>query len=245
MAELPRQLLLDPAFAPRDRPRQLPLDLALAPQYGAEQFRVSACNAAAHAMIGLWPGWPDKALLLTGPAGSGKTHLLRIWAERAGARVVRGADLAAADAGALSRAGAVAVDDAAGVCRAGAEAPLFHLLNLLRESGRGFLLAARQRPESWGLQTPDLLSRLRLAPGVAIDAPDDALLRAVLAKQLADRQLAVDGDIVEYVALRIPRSLEAARNTVAALDAEALARGSKITRALAARVLEAAGGEGE
>ena len=245
MADAPRQLVLDPALAPRDRLRQLPLDLALAPQYGAAQFHVSACNAAAHAMTGLWPDWPDRALLLTGPPGSGKTHLLHIWAARAGARIIAGAQLAACDAAALARAGALAIDDADGACAAGAEAALFHLLKLMRESGRGLLLAARPRPERWDVRTPDLLSRLRLAPGVAIEAPDEALLRAVLAKLVADRQLAVEADIVEYVALRIPRSLEAARKTVAALDAEALARGARITRALAARVLEALGGEGD
>ena len=50
-------------------------------------------------------------------------------------------------------------------------------------------------------------------------------------------QLAVDPALIGYVALRIERSLDAARALVAALDREALARGGPVTRAMAARLL--------
>jgi hypothetical protein len=44
----------------------------------------------------------------------------------------------------------------------------------------------------------------------------------VLVKLFADRQLAVEAGVVEYVATRIERSLERAVATVAELDREAL-----------------------
>ena len=47
---------------------------------------------------------------------------------------------------------------------------------------------------------PDLASRLRALPVVALTAPDDALLRAVLVKLFADRQLAVDESLVAFLA---------------------------------------------
>jgi chromosomal replication initiation ATPase DnaA len=75
----------------------------------------------------------------------------------------------------------------------------------------------------------------RLAP------PDDALLAAVLAKLFADRQIAPAPDCVPYLARRIERTFEAARATVAAIDAQALAEGRKVTRALAAEVLDKRG----
>ena len=239
MPHLPRQLLLDLPPAAPPRPRQLAFDLAPPPDFAASLFHASPSNASAAAMVALWPRWPGGVLLLTGPAGSGKSHLLHIWAARSGARVIRGGDVAALDCAGLPPGSAIAIDGADGI--AGAEAGMFHLLNVMREDGRSLLLAARRRPEHWGLHTPDLLSRLRLAPGVAIDAPDDALLRAVLSKLFADRQLAVESDIVNYAATRLPRSLDAARRLVAALDSEGLARGSGITRALAGKVLEAMG----
>jgi chromosomal replication initiation ATPase DnaA len=89
------------------------------------------------------------------------------------------------------------------------------------------------------------LSRLRLAPTAAIGPPDDALMRAVLVKLLIDRQLVVDTSVVGYIALRIERSLDAARSFIDALDREALARQSRISRAVAADVLLSTGHDGE
>ena len=221
----------------KDRTRQLALDLPLAPRFGAEDFLVSPSNESAYGMIESWPDWPAPALIVVGPRGSGKSHLAAIWAERAGARVVSGAGLALADPPALAAAGAVLVEDADRVGRA--ESQLFHLFNLLRETGGSLLLTAQSAPDQWGVATADLLSRLRLAPMAAVSPPDDALMRAVLVKLLVARQLVVDTALVDYVALRLDRSLDAARRFVAALDREALSRGRRITRAIAGDVLAA------
>jgi chromosomal replication initiation ATPase DnaA len=103
------------------------------------------------------------------------------------------------------------------------------------------LITGASAPDAWGLRTPDLLSRLRLAPAIRLDAPDDALLRAVLVKLFVDRQLVVDTTVVDYISLRIERSLARAAEVVTALDREALSLGRRITRPMAARVLGAAG----
>jgi len=103
------------------------------------------------------------------------------------------------------------------------------------------VLTARTWPDAWGLVTKDLLSRLRLAPAVEIGEPDDALIRAVLVKLFFDRQLVVDASVIEYLALRIERSLDAARGIVDSLDREALAQGRPVTRPMAAAVLRREG----
>jgi chromosomal replication initiation ATPase DnaA len=123
-----------------------------------------------------------------------------------------------------------------------AEAKLFHLVNLTRECGTALVLTAKVHPDGWGLRIPDLLSRLRLAPSVEIGPPEDALMRAVLVKLLIERQLVVDTSVVSYAATRLERSLDAARSFIDALDREALARQSRITRAVAADVLCSMGG---
>ena len=78
-----------------------------------------------------------------------------------------------------------------------------------------------------------------MLPVVALAAPDDALLRAVLVKLFADRQLLVDESLVGYVATRIERSFAAARAVVARLDEEAMRLQRPLTRALAAEILRA------
>ena len=215
-------------------PRQLVLDWPHAPSYAREDFLEAPGNTTALRAILAWPEWPARMLMLVGPKGAGKTHLATIWARRATARVVAAGDLTRAAAPELAQARALLIEDAdLGVD----EAALFHLLNLAREGGVDALITARAPPDVWGLATADLVSRLRLAPVVELGAPDLDLTRAVLVKLFNDRQLAVDPTLVGYVALRIERSLDAARGLVAALDREALARGGPPTRAMAARLL--------
>ena len=209
---------------------QLPLPFGHAPRFGLDDFMPSDSNAPALAAVSRWPDWPDRVLLLVGPEGSGKSHLARIWAARAGA-VLLSAEALGGDIDGLARGNAVIEDaDRAAV----PEAALFHYLNLVRERGLSLLLTARQLPGAWALATPDLVSRLRLAPAVAIAPPDDALMRAVLVKLFADRQLAVDASLVDYLALRLDRSLDAASRAVADLDRASLDASRRITRQLAA-----------
>ena len=215
--------------------RQLAFEFAPQPRYGEDDFLVSASNEAAFAMTTAWPNWPDAALLLTAPTGGGKSHLASIWARRAQAALAR-PDSVRADAqlGALYGRN-ILLDDADEDADARG---LFHLFNLVQESGASLLLTASAPPEDWGLDLPDLLSRLRRAPRAVIAPPDEGLVHAVLVKLFADRQLAVEASLVDYMALRVGRSLDDARVLVRALDEEALARGGKITRAMAGAMIE-------
>lgn len=223
--------------------RQLAFDLPAREAFRREDFFVSPANATALAAIDGWQGWPGGKMLLVGPKGSGKTHLARLWAAEAGAAVISGADLQAADLPALAAHGAVAVEDAEAVAGHGAaEAAFFHLHNLVVQSGH-LLVTATTPPRDWGLCLPDLASRLQAAALTRLDAPDDALLSAVLIKLFADRQIVVPPTLIPYLVLRMERSIDAARALVAALDARALAEGRPITRQLAADLLDSATGQ--
>ena len=216
-------------------PQQLPLALAHAPQYGRDTFVAGASNRAALRLIESWPDWPSPVALVSGPAGSGKSHLAHIWAERAGARILEGPGLGIATLPDIRAGGALAVEDVdAGPIP---EAALFHLMNGVKEVGASLLLTAREPGEMWRVSLPDLRSRLRVATPVALGAPDEELLRTVLVKLFADRQLIVDKPVIDYLIVRMERSLSFAALVVRALDGEALAAGRRITRPVAAGVL--------
>ena len=69
-------------------PRQLALALPHAESFARDDFLTGTSNSAALSLIERWPDWPDRALAVVGPEGSGKSHLAAIWAEIAGARRV-------------------------------------------------------------------------------------------------------------------------------------------------------------
>ena len=60
----------------------------------------------------------------------------------------------------------------------------------------------------------------------------------MLVKLFADRQIAIDMGVVDYLVVRMERSLGVALKVVDAIDRESLADRAKITRPLAGRVLE-------
>lgn len=215
--------------------RQLPLSLPHRAAMTRADFLVGAANARAISLIDGWPAWPAPVVLLAGPVGSGKTHLTRIWREASGGAVVAAGEVADDRIEPAIAAGAVAVEDLhAGIAH---EAALFHLLNRARERRVPVLLTSRVWASALPVQLPDLASRLRAARPVELGEPDDDLLRRVLVKLFADRQLAVEAVVVDYIVVRMERSLEAANSLVDALDREALAVGGGITRRLAAAAL--------
>lgn len=208
---------------------QIPIPLDHQPQLGREDFIVSPSNRAALELIERWPEWPTALVVLVGPPGSGKSHLVNIWRERSGAVEYRlGEPLQdpLPDAIVIDNVDLQAID----------ERGLFHLINGMAETGGHLLVTARTPVTDWGVHLPDLRSRLRLATPGNLETPDDALLRQVLVKLFADRQLQVDKAVIDYLLKRMERSLEAARLLVEEIDREALVENRRISRALAARV---------
>jgi chromosomal replication initiation ATPase DnaA len=216
-------------------PRQLPLALGFSEKFGREDFLSGPSNAAALALIERWPDWPARTVALVGQEGSGKSHLAAIWAKTAGARLIAGHAIAAATVPTALATGALVIEDLReDACE---DAALFHLLNLAREQGCSVLITARTPPSAWTIRLRDLASRLRALPAVTLAPPDDALLRAVMVKLFADRQLAVDEGLIGYLTTRIERSFAAARAIVAELDREALRQKREVNRTLAAELL--------
>ena len=218
---------------------QLTLDLPHRTALDAEDFLVSDCNRAAVKLIDAWPEWPDQVQLLIGPAASGKTHLARVWQARSGAEALSPDALGMGAVDDMRARTPIVIEDA----DRGAyeEKVLFHLLNLARENRLFVLLTAQSAPTRWPISLPDLLSRLNAVPAVEIGPPDEALIRAVMLKHFADRQLDIEPKVLTYLALHVDRSLAAAAAAVAAVDRAALATGRKISRQL---VIEALAGTG-
>ncbi len=229
--------------------RQLAFDLGYRPDFAAEEFLLSDCNRTAWTAIETWERWPDRRLALTGPEGSGKTHLAAIWGQRTGALRMHAAELTEARLHRLMAAPATIVENVDRVCvlpqpvRQQIETLLLHLFNLSGAEGIPLLLTGRRATGHWRIETPDLASRVAAMPHVAIMPPDDAILSRLLTKLFRDRRQQVGQDVIEFLLRRMERSFAAVREHVAALDRKALAERRRITRPLAMEYFAARRGE--
>jgi chromosomal replication initiation ATPase DnaA len=226
-----------------DKPRQLPLALPHRPATARDDFLVGAANYAAITMIDAWPDWPVRTVYLHGGPGTGKSHLAEIWMRASGADGIAAGALTEADVEPLVARGGVAIEniDAGDVD----EAALFHLLNLAGEKKVAVLMTGRSEPAALGLKLADLASRVRAAQPLRLAEPDDLLLKRVLIKLFADRQIEVQPALIDHLVTRLERSFAAANRIVEVLDHAALAEGRAVTRRLADAALIAVAMERE
>ena len=223
-------------------PEQLTLPIEHCVAQGVEDFLVTDSNRRAVAWIDRWPDWPFTALVIAGPAASGKTHLANVWKVRAGAETVSLGDGDIELAVAAVENHPIFIDDCdAAVGNDDGQRALLRLYNLAKAAGRQLLLTAQTPPSAWGVTLADLTSRLNTAMVAAIEPPDDPLLWAITRKLFADRQITVDESVVAYVLSRSARSFTGLSHTVEALDKAAWAAKRPISVALAREVLSTLG----
>lgn len=185
-------------------------------------------------MLDLWPHWPSHIVILAGPTGSGKSHIAHVWREKAGAQDIS-FSLPADEILTCSKQSPILLED---VDRQDMdETKFFHLLNAVKEARSSILITSRSWPASWSVKLPDLVSRIKSATVVEIGEPDELLLAQVIVKLFADRQIEIDEKIVNYLVLRMERSLAVAQHIVGRMDHLALSRKVPISRAIASDVL--------
>ncbi len=211
--------------------RQLPLDLPeTPPRYDRASFVRADCNDAAWRAGEAWLKSSEPALVICGPSGAGKTHFAHALMEGLDAATLTADALAAAPYG----------DGLAIIDNMPAEDPRAFLAAFEggASEGRRFLLVGEGHPGLWSGGLKDLRTRLEAAPRAILADPDEALIRAVIAKGFRDRQVAVSPAVIEYAVPRLPRTFVAARAFVALADRAALEEKRKITTPLVQKLLD-------
>lgn len=148
--------------------------------------------------------WPVRTAVLTGPRGSGRSLMGRLFAHESGGRVI---------------------DGHASV----SEEEIFHAWNAAQASGTPLLIIAEAPPSEWAIALPDLASRLRAVPVLTIGEPDDCLARDLIDALFAQRGMAISPDVAAYLVPRMERSYAMIHRVVAALDAASLEKGRAIS----------------
>ncbi|MBF0182887.1 MAG: ATP-binding protein [Magnetococcales bacterium] len=196
-------------------------------------------------------------LLLTGEAGTGKSHLLQAAVAHCRAREGEESaiylDLAAlhgqlqesaeqALSQFLSRYAAcrlVAVDDLQEVtCRPVLQEGILYLFNRMRELPDGRMLVASRQSPQWltGLRE-DLRSRLLWGSAIALEAASDEMLAAILSKMVEDRQVRCSDELLKFLHSRLPRRIPDYITALERLDEAGLLRKRPLTVPLAKEIL--------
>ncbi len=147
--------------------------------------------------------WPVRTAVLTGPRGSGRSLIGRIFAAETGGRVIDGHGSAP-------------------------EEEIFHAWNAAQSSNVPLLIIADAPPTEWGIALPDLVSRLRAVPVLTIAEPDDCLARDLIEALFAQRGIALAPEVAAYIVPRMERSYAMLHRIVAALDAASLEQGRRV-----------------
>lgn len=215
---------------------QLSFTIGHEPSYARADFIESECNREALAFVERWPDWPSYGLIIYGPNASGKTHLAHIFTQRANGRFLKLHDLKSSSLFVtLPSQASLVLDDYDPSTHP--EQNMFHLLNMEREEKGSILIVANSHPSTWPVYLPDLRSRFLALPAVAIATPDEELLKAVMTKLFADRQLVVEPGVIDYAILRLERSFDAIHRFVDQIDDVSLREKRNITLPLARQIL--------
>lgn len=193
---------------------QIPLNLRPDARQTFSTFHVTPGNRAAASMLQARDRWPSGALLLLGPAGSGKTHLGKAWAAKYGGEFLDDTHLAD-------------------------EAAVFDAINrALAGQSFGLLLASHVSPKSWGVEMPDLNSRLLAMPVLNLAEHDEESLEPILRELFGQVGRIVGQDVVTFVLRQTERSVEALRRLVHELDVAAGSKKADLTKAFVAKYLK-------
>nr|WP_245787972.1 chromosomal replication initiator protein DnaA [Tessaracoccus bendigoensis] len=250
-ADLPPQPMLPRSRAP---------ELRLNPRYTFESFVAGSSNRFAHAAaaaVAETPGKSYNPLMIYGPSGLGKTHLLHAighyvsnYYEQLRVKYVSTEELTNDFINAISSnrtaefrssyrdVDVLLVDDIQFLeSKIQTQEEFFHTFNTLHNAQKQIVMTSDRPPKLLEALEPRLRSRFEWGLMTDIQPPDLETRIAILRKKVASQRLTAGTQVLELIASRIPtniRELEGALTRVAAL---ASLNQQEMTVALAEEVL--------
>ncbi len=176
------------------------------------------CNEFAINMIEKWPNWPsdNKITCIYGPSGSGKTHLSNLWKKKTNAIIHNKINHLSLDY--IYSINKPVIFENLSNNKNWPEDLLFEFINEMRSSSNYLLITCSENPSKLNWKLHDLISRVSSFTNIEIKLPNDDLIKKILIKCFADRQLSIDKQYIDYISLRIERSYKAINKIVDIID---------------------------
>ena len=215
--------------------KQLILDFPTTKNYLKEDFYVSPSNNEAFKTIESWPKWLKRAVNIYGPSGSGKSHLVSIFANKTISLTIKYSELSETIFERFKSKEVLIIED---FVNRDKEELLYSLYDNVEKFNKYLLFTSKNPINSMKFLLPDLQSRISSCNIVEIKLPDDNLIEAILSKNLSDRQIALDKKYMKYTIKRIDRSYENLSKFIYILDKFTLKSGKSITFKVIKEVLK-------
>ncbi len=202
--------------------KQKTLNFGFKDNYSVKNLYKSSCNEIAINYINQWPKTSinNKIFCIYGPLGSGKTHISKVWRERSNAVIFN--DISDLSLDYINRFDRNLIFEDIAPNKNWPENLLFEFINEIKSSSLSLLITCNSDPLKLKWKTKDLISRFSSFTNIEIKLPDDFLIKKLLIKQFADRQLSLDDEQIEFISKRIERSYSSIINIVDRVDTLAL-----------------------
>jgi DnaA family protein len=218
---------------------QLPLRVQLRDDATFENFYSTAIQEFANQIQLSASGLGEQSIFISGPLGSGCSHLLQAACHEAESKGLNSVylpldelvDYSPAIFESLEGLPVIALDNLQAIAgHADWEEALFHLFNRVRDSGGRLLFAADKSPDELGIKLPDLHSRLVWGLVYQIDEPTTEFKESALQIRALNRGLDMSDEVAKYVVKNVEGHMENMFEALQQLDHASLSAKKKLTR---------------
>ena len=218
---------------------QLPLRVQLRDDATFENFYSSDTQEFASQIQLSASGRGEQSIFVSGPVGSGCSHLLQAAcheAEKKGLNSVylpldELVEYSPAIFESLEGLPLIALDNLQAIVgKPEWEEALFHLFNRVRDSGGNLLFSADQSPDQLDIKLPDLYSRLVWGLVYSIDEPSTEFKMLALQFRAKNRGIEMTDDVAKYVVKNVKGQMDQMFEALQQLDSASLSAKKKLTR---------------
>jgi len=168
-----------------------------------EDFFISKSNKHILDFFNNWPRWEKNFLNICGEKFSGKTHLVNIFLKK-----FKGIKF---DANLLNNEKIKEVKVYQNIILENLDTSVdenlfFTLINIIDQDNKFLIVTSNKSIVDMKFELNDLASRAKNFLLQSIEKPDDELIYALLIKNLSDRQISIQKNLIDYIIKRINRS---------------------------------------
>ncbi len=168
-----------------------------------EDFYISKSNEHILFLLNRWPKWNKNFLNISGEPFSGKTHLIDIFLKKFNGIKIDSNLLNNKDLNEIKIHQNIILENLTSDID---ENLVYSLLNIIDQDNKYLIVTSRKPIVDLNFKLDDLRSRAKNFLLQNIEKPDDELIYALILKNLSDKQILIEKNLINFIMKRIDRS---------------------------------------